>query len=161
MGKSRGLPVLRSTLLACVLALPFLGGCASAPEPAPMESAATSGELTLVVVFESVGPVPARGKVTSLSTMESILFDTSQDPDGGQTLTLEAGQYSVAVEGRYLPSGSLQPVKGERVLYLEADAREFVRVIVSDREDMGYSQSSQATTPRLPTSASGHASGPS
>lgn len=153
--------MLRSTLLACALALPFLGGCASAPEPAPVESAATSGELTLVVVFESVGPVPARGKVTSLSTMESILFDTSQDPDGGQTLTLEAGQYSVAVEGRYLPSGSLQPVKGERVLYLDADARELLRVIVSDREDMGLSQSPKATTPRLPMSASGHASGPS
>lgn len=150
----------RPNLLACSLALLLLGGCSSAPvEVAPPEAIATRGDLTLVVWFESGGPVPARGTVTSLTSAEAVPFDTRETPREGVTLSLEAGRYTVAVEARYDDSGSPRPVKGERVFYLEPNARESLRVVVSDREDdIGSLQSGPArvrlgvTAPRLPAS---------
>lgn len=163
----------RPMFLACSLALLLTGGCGSTPEATvdvASEAIATRGEVTVVVWLEAGGPVPARGTVTSLSTTESLAFDTRESASKGMTLSLEAGRYAVAVESRYEESGSLRPVKGERVFYLEPNAHESLRVVVSDRDDdigsLRTPRTSHAhpfpvgeSAPRLPASAPSSAKG--
>ncbi|MGE0707654.1 MAG: hypothetical protein AB7N76_08305 [Planctomycetota bacterium] len=124
-------------LLSCLLA-----GCASDPVVAVDQPATGSGELQVVVWWEKgQAPVGARGKVTSLSSLESVPFDTRGRAVEGQVLSLSPGRYSVSVEHRYQETGpahGLQAVSGERVVYVEPGVRTTVTVTVTDREgDMG------------------------
>jgi hypothetical protein len=148
-----------ASLLALLLAAPLLVGCAGSSEAgASVDEIPLSGELVVVVYSEKIqAAVPARGTVTPIGESSSVPFDTVRAVDEGKTLTLAPGRYTVAVTHRVLGSGSLQPVTGEQVLYVEPGARHEITVVVKDRQgDLGRllpGLSHRPTTFKTPTTA--------
>lgn len=144
----------RLIALCGVLLAGVLSGCSSTPTDSDTAGlSAMPGELTVVVWSKELQAlVPARGRVTSLSSQESVPFDTQGQASTGLTLTLSPGRYSVLVEQRYDSSGSVQQVSGERVLYVEPGARETLEVVVTDRKELGRLRPSSAqASPQIPS----------